>query len=84
MTTNDLLDDLLDTLRRHLDVWASMDVVSTITEALYNSHLSWKARGIYMRPLVTLLLEVDDCRFLDEASRQHVLEDATHYAQVSS
>lgn len=82
VTGNDLLEIVLDTIRRHLDIWACMDVLGDVTAALFESNRTWKAAGVHVRSLVRLILEIDDCRFLDNASRQSVIDDAVHYAQV--
>ena len=42
----------------------------------------WKVKGVHLRCLVNLLLEVDDGKYLDSASRQQVIEDAGHFARV--
>lgn len=71
-----------ETLRRHTAIWASMNVSSTIAQALYTSHQTWKSRGIYSRTIPPLLLEIDVGQYLDESSRQQIVADMAHYAQV--
>ena len=48
-----------------------MDAVDNIVQALHAAHHAWKARGVHIRCLVNLLLEVDSGRLLDEVSRGH-------------
>ena len=59
-----------------------MDAVDNIVQALHAAHHAWKARGVHIRCLVNLLLEVDSGRLLDEVSRGQLIEDAAHFAQV--
>ena len=59
-----------------------MDAMADIASALLDAHQAWKARGVHIRCLVNLLLEIDDGKYLDAVSRQHVIEDAGHFAQV--
>lgn len=82
-STHDLLVAIVETLRRHIDIWACMNAIPTITQALYASHQAWKSRGIQMRYLLSLLMELDDGHRLDVASRQQINVDITHCAQVS-
>ncbi|TDL22582.1 hypothetical protein BD410DRAFT_821184 [Rickenella mellea] len=81
-STNALLIPILETLRRHVDIWACMNVVSTITHALHSTHQSWKSRGVQSRALLSLLTELDGGRHLDDASRQQITSDISHYAQA--
>ncbi|KAI5116750.1 hypothetical protein M0805_001608 [Coniferiporia weirii] len=81
-TTTDLLMVAVDNLKRGMGIWVCMDVVGDITQALLAAHQSWKPRGVHIRCLVNFLLEIDDGRHLDTVSRQHVIEDAVHFAQA--
>ncbi|KAH8119597.1 hypothetical protein DFH11DRAFT_1501865 [Phellopilus nigrolimitatus] len=81
-TTTDLLMAVLDNLKKGLTLWNCMDAMSSITQILLETHQAWKARGIHIRCLVNLLLEVDDCRYLDSIVRQDVIDDATHFVQA--
>lgn len=81
-TTTDFLMAVVESLRRGLNLWVCMDAMATIAQALLATHYAWKTRGVHVRCLVELLLEVDDGRFLDSASRQSVIDDAVHFSQV--
>ncbi|KAL5506968.1 SRB8 [Sanghuangporus vaninii] len=80
--TSDLLLAIVDYLKRGLILWACMDAMADIASALLDAHQAWKAKGVHIRCLVILLLEVDDSKYLDAISRQHVIEDAGHFAQA--
>jgi mediator of RNA polymerase II transcription subunit 12, fungi type len=80
--STDVLLAVVDNLRRNLDLWVCMDVVDTIVHTLLSVHISWKSKGVHIRNLVQLLLDIDGCRILDAESRQLVIEGAAHFAQV--
>ncbi|THH04935.1 hypothetical protein EW145_g5157 [Phellinidium pouzarii] len=83
-TSTDLLMATVDILKCGLNIWVCMDTMNDISQALLVTHKSWKSRGVHIRCLVNLLLEVDDGKFLDAVSRKHVIEDALHFAQALS
>lgn len=60
-----------------------MASVTSIVQVLLACHKSWKARGQYLRCIIELLLEADISKHLDDMTRQHILEDAHHFALVS-
>lgn len=78
----DLLVAVVETLRKHLDIWACMNQLDSIVQALCVLYRSWKLRGIHIRPLVAFILELDDGQRLDALTRQQITESAVHYAQV--
>ena len=80
--STDLLLAVVDDLRRHLDLWACMDALTLIVHTLFDVHNAWKSKGIHIRFLVDLLLNIDDGRMLSSASRNQVVEGAMHFAQV--
>ena len=59
-----------------------MDAIPTIVETLYNVHTAWKSKGVHIRFLVDLLLDIDDGRVLDSASRRLIVDGAAQFAQV--
>lgn len=82
-TTVDVLMVVINTLQRFAAIWACMDVMESITSALYNAHQVWKARGIQCRPLLSLLLEFDDNKHLHGTSRERVTTDVATFSLVS-
>ncbi|RDB24995.1 Mediator of RNA polymerase II transcription subunit 12 [Hypsizygus marmoreus] len=77
--TIDLLIAVIDTLHRFAVIWASMNAMGQIIFALDTAHQSWKARGIQSRPLLSLLLEFDNGRYLSMASRDRITTDITAF-----
>lgn len=73
---------IVDNLRRSLDMWVCMDAVGNIVQTLFITHQAWKSKGVHIRCLTNLLLEMDEGRYLDGADRQTAIEDAVHFAQV--
>ena len=73
---------IVDNLKRSLDMWTCMDAVGDIVQALLATHQAWKSRGVHIRCLTNLLLEMDEGNYLDMTDRQAVNEDALHFAQV--
>lgn len=61
-----------------------MNVTGIIVNALFSAHQRWKkTRGGEFRALLNLLVEFDDGRYLDEASRSHVNTDISSFTLVS-
>lgn len=81
-STTDLLMVIVDNLKRSLDMWTCMDTVNGIVQTLFATHQSWKSKGVHIRCLTNVLLEMDYGKYLDTAERQMVIDDATHFAQV--
>ncbi|KAJ7209594.1 hypothetical protein GGX14DRAFT_630911, partial [Mycena pura] len=78
--TVDVLTAVIDTLHRLACIWNCMNVTGTIVNALYSAHQRWKkTRGGEFRALLDLLVEFDDGRYLDEASRAHVNADISSF-----
>ncbi|KAJ7350313.1 hypothetical protein DFH08DRAFT_106631 [Mycena albidolilacea] len=79
-TTEDLLTAVIDTLHRFTCIWNCMNATGTIVNALFSAHQRWKkTRGGEFRALLNLLVEFDDGRYLDEASRAHVNTDISSF-----
>ncbi|KAI0344762.1 hypothetical protein BDW22DRAFT_1354912 [Trametopsis cervina] len=74
-TSNELLTAVLRTLRQHVEVWACFSRMQEITNTLYSVHTVCKSRGVQSRPLMNLLIELDDGRLLNPAAREQVLSD---------
>lgn len=82
MHEKELLVAVIETLRRHMDIWACMNQLDVMLQSLCAIFRAWKSRGIHMRPLVAFILELDDGQRLDSSTRQQIIENAAQYAQV--
>ncbi|EGO25090.1 hypothetical protein SERLADRAFT_368519 [Serpula lacrymans var. lacrymans S7.9] len=78
----DLLTAVNETFHRFATIWTSMNVTGTITAALHAAHLVWRTRGIQMRSLLALLVEMDNGRHLDVTSREHVAADIASFTHA--
>ncbi|KAF9219563.1 hypothetical protein BS17DRAFT_760662 [Gyrodon lividus] len=67
---------------RFATVWTSMNATSTITNALYAAHVVWRNRGLQVRSLLALLVEMDAGRHLGEAARTLVAADISSFAHA--
>jgi mediator of RNA polymerase II transcription subunit 12 len=74
---------VIDTLHRFATIWACMNAIGTIITALDTAHQVWKVRGVQSRPLLSLLLEFDDGRYLSDVTRKHITADITAFTLVS-
>jgi hypothetical protein len=74
---------VINTLQRFATIWACMNVMGSITLALYNAHQVWKVRGIQCRPLLSLLLEFDNNKYLRGTSRARITQDVAVFSLVS-
>lgn len=81
--SSELLTAVIRTLRQHAEVWACMNNMQTIVSALFAAHTVWKTRGAQSRPLLNLLIELDEGRLLEQTAREQVLADHTAFAYVS-
>ncbi|KAJ7039194.1 hypothetical protein C8F04DRAFT_1087468 [Mycena alexandri] len=78
--TVDLLTAVIDTVYRFTCIWNCMNVTGIIVNSLFAAHQRWKKnRGGEFRALLDLLVEFDDGRYLDEASRSHVNADISSF-----
>lgn len=59
-----------------------MNAIGNIITALDTAHQVWKVRGVQSRPLLSLLLELDDGRHLTDASRKNITADITAFTLV--
>jgi len=80
----EILTVLIETFRRYLDLWASMNVAKMIVNALHTAHLHCKARGMHSRALLNLMVEMDNGRCMDSALRKTIEAEISAYAQVLS
>jgi mediator of RNA polymerase II transcription subunit 12 len=80
----DPLTAVVETIHRHLTVWACMQSSRKIAVALYTAHQTWRTEGIQSRALLALLVEVDGGQLLDSASRAHIEADISAFTHVSS
>ncbi|KAF8995454.1 hypothetical protein BDQ17DRAFT_1430355 [Cyathus striatus] len=86
-TSSELLIGIIDSLHRYATIWACMDMLPAITLALDTAHQQWKSRGTQSRPLLTLLMEFDNGRYLGDTSRERILSDIaffTHQLQPTA
>lgn len=72
-----------EVFHRFATIWASMNATNGITNALYSAHLVWKNRGMQVRSLLALLVEMDGGHHLDESARALVATDIASFAHVS-
>ncbi|OBZ68162.1 Mediator of RNA polymerase II transcription subunit 12 [Grifola frondosa] len=82
--TNELLIAVIETLRQHMEVWACMNIMKTVAAALFAAHQFWRARGVQSRALLTLLVEIDNDRYLEPGSREHIQTDISTYTHALS
>ncbi|KAH0589220.1 hypothetical protein H2248_004982 [Termitomyces sp. 'cryptogamus'] len=80
--TVDLLIAIIDTFHRFSTIWACMNEVRSIVAALDKAHQVWKARGIQSRPLLSLLLDFDDGKYLSNVSRERITTDVTMFTSA--
>lgn len=73
---------VLDVLRRHRHIWASMNVTKTITRSLFAAHQVYTSKGLHSRPLFVLLLDLDNDRNLEPIERQQLLADIASFSHV--
>jgi mediator of RNA polymerase II transcription subunit 12, fungi type len=78
----EILTVLIETFRRYLDLWASMNVAKTIMNALHMAHIQCKARGMHSRALLSLMVEMDNGRCMDPALRKTIEAEISAFAQV--
>ncbi|TFY65710.1 hypothetical protein EVG20_g5379 [Dentipellis fragilis] len=78
----DFLTVVLETFRLFHEIWASMNVMKSITEALYRNQQLYKMSGSQAQDLRKLVLKFDNGRYLDAAARKHVESEVTAYAQA--
>jgi mediator of RNA polymerase II transcription subunit 12, fungi type len=79
-----MLTAVIETIYRYVDIWACMERTASIATALYASHQLWRAQGVQSRKLLALLVEIDNGRHLDRASRAHVAADTSSFKDVKS
>ncbi len=82
-SSHELLTAVIQTLQQHMEVWACLNMMANITSSLYTAHVTWKSRGVQSRPLLNLLLDVDDGHHLEQAAREQVSADSSAFAHVS-
>ncbi|KAG8934799.1 RNA polymerase II mediator complex subunit [Tulasnella sp. 418] len=70
------------TLRRHADVWASMDALQDIAQLLYATHQRLQMSQLHLRPLVDLLNAAPYRRYLTAADRDKIASDMDSFAQT--
>jgi len=63
---------VLDTIRRHLNIWSSMNVCDQLTETLLNVHRVLGSRDRRSRAALDLLLEVDQRYSFSADTRQEI------------
>ncbi|TFK53918.1 hypothetical protein OE88DRAFT_1717321 [Heliocybe sulcata] len=70
-----MLTAVIETLRRHTNVWVCMNATGTITSALYEAHQYWRHHGIQTRVLLDLVKSMDAGLHLDQTSRVQLETD---------
>lgn len=81
-STLELLSAIIDTFSRHAVIWASMDVKGIIIAALDTVYHSLRSRSIQSISLLTLLIEFDGGRYLNDISREEVRTDLAKVTHV--
>ena len=81
-TTNDVLMTVIETINRYADIWHCMNSSESIVQTLLAAHQRWKENGIHNTILVSLLIRVDNGKYLDDNVRQQLNSEVAHYAQV--
>jgi hypothetical protein len=84
ITSPELLGAIIDTLRRHADIWTCMDSDGPLLDALCVSHeaWNWNTRRAQSRPLLCLLIEFVDHPNMPQAAKDRVNEDALALMQA--
>ncbi|KAF8530471.1 hypothetical protein BU17DRAFT_35400 [Hysterangium stoloniferum] len=79
VTSPELFGAIIDTIRRHADIWACMDEHKRLLDALCAAHTiwNWETRRAQSRPLLCLLIEFLDNRHMSPVAKDHINEDAT-------
>jgi mediator of RNA polymerase II transcription subunit 12, fungi type len=87
-STTEQVSTVLEVLRRHRHIWASMNVTKSIIRALFVAYQVYAAKGSHCQSLIDLLLQLDllldvdnDCK-LEETERQRLMEDITNCSHV--
>ncbi|KZT24227.1 hypothetical protein NEOLEDRAFT_1067868 [Neolentinus lepideus HHB14362 ss-1] len=73
--TNEMITAVIETFRRHMNIWVCMNATGTITSALYEAHQYWRHQGNQTRALLDLVKDMDAGRHLDQASRDQMETD---------
>ncbi|KZT67178.1 hypothetical protein DAEQUDRAFT_673722 [Daedalea quercina L-15889] len=81
-TTHQLLVVVIETLCQHMEVWACMNVMRNVAAGLYAAHQYWRGRGIHSRQLLSLLMQVDKGRYLEQAQRDQVTNDVSAFSHA--
>ncbi|KAH7888428.1 hypothetical protein F5I97DRAFT_1803562 [Phlebopus sp. FC_14] len=71
-----------EVFHRFATIWTSMNCANMITSALYAVHLVWRTRGMQVRCMLSLLVEMDAGRHLDEAARALVAADISSFSHA--
>ena len=74
----ELLGAIIDTFRRHADIWACIDAHGRLLDALCESHetWNWSTRRAQSRPLLCLLIEFLSHPKMPQIAKDRVNEDA--------
>lgn len=71
-----------EVFHRFATVWTSMGCTGAITTALYSAHMEWKNRGMRVRSLLALLIQMDAGRHLDESARAQITADISSFTHA--
>ena len=63
---------VIDTVRRYLNIWSSMNVCDQLTESLLNVHRTLGSRDRRSRAALDLLLQVDQHHSFSAETRQEI------------
>ncbi|GJJ06592.1 hypothetical protein Clacol_000785 [Clathrus columnatus] len=83
VSTPELLDAIVDTIRRYADIWNCMDAHETLIDALCAAQeiWNWTSRRAQSRPLLCLLIEYLEHPAMTPEAKNRINEDATALMQ---
>ncbi|KAL4080156.1 hypothetical protein V8B97DRAFT_1914244 [Scleroderma yunnanense] len=71
-----------EVFHRFATVWTSMNCTEAITSALHSAHMIWKNRGMQVRSLLALLVQMDAGRHLDKSARTQINTDMASFTHA--
>ncbi|KAI6121312.1 hypothetical protein F5141DRAFT_1186585 [Pisolithus sp. B1] len=81
-SNSQIIEVVGEVFHRFATVWTSMGCTGAITTALYSAHVGWKNRGMRVRSLLALLIQVDAGRHLDESERAQITADISSFTHA--
>ncbi|KAI6169577.1 hypothetical protein EDD17DRAFT_1784529, partial [Pisolithus thermaeus] len=78
-SNSQIIEVVGEVFHRFATVWTSMGCTGAIATALYSAHVGWKNRGMRVRSLLALLIQMDAGRHLDESERAQITADISSF-----